>query len=304
MELRHLRYFVAVAEELHFGRAAIRLGMAQPPLSQQIRQLEGELGVQLLSRTRRRVELTDAGRVFLVAAHDILARAGAAIEAARRAQRGEIGALRVGFAGSAAYEVMPLMVRAYRDRYRDVDVTLREMTTLEQIDALQGDRLDVGFARMPVSNPALAVEVVRREPFLVALPEGHPLTMRDRIPARALADEPFILLPRHWQSGFYDAVIAYCHAQGFSPHVLQEATEFHTIVGLVAAGLGVSLVPAAVSNLRGRGVAYRQLEGEPPQAELAIIWRKNDISRVLGAFLAVVRELAAGMPDGPEQVDP
>lgn len=291
MELRHLRYFVAVAEELHFGRAAVRLSIAQPPLSQQIQQLESELGVRLFVRARPRIALTDAGKAFLPAAREVLARAEAAVEAARRADRGELGALRIGFAGSAIYDMLPLMVRVYRERHPDVRVTLREMNTLEQVEALEMGMLDTGFLRMPVRSPALALEVVRREPFIVALPEGHPLAALERIPPRALADEPFILLPRHWQSGFYDEVIAFCRAQGFSPRVVQEATELHTIVGLVMAGLGVSLVPASLHHLREQGVAYRPLEGDPPVAEMALAWRRDDDSRVLAGFLATARAI-------------
>lgn len=291
MELRHLRYFVAVAEELHFSRAAARLSMAQPPLSQQIQQLEAELGVRLFVRAPRRVALTHAGSVFLEAARDILERTERAAEAARRADRGETGTLRVGFAGSAAFDVMPLAVRTYRERYPGVEVLLREMNTLEQVEALLGEHLDVGILWMPVSGPGLRTAVVRREPFIVALPEGHPLAAREQIAPAALAGEPFILLPRHWQSGFYDAVIAYCHAQGFSPRVVQEATEIHTIVGLVTAGLGVSLVPASVRDLRGNGVAFRPLEGDPPLAEMAVVWRRDDPSPVVRGFLAAAHAL-------------
>ncbi|HEX8034161.1 MAG TPA: LysR family transcriptional regulator [Ktedonobacterales bacterium] len=291
MELRLLRYFVAVAEELHFGRAAARLGLAQPPLSQQIRRLEAELGVVLFRRTQRHVELTDAGEVFLVEARDILERVERAAELAQRAQNGEIGSLRIGFAGSATYHALPVLVRAYRERYPQVDVTLSEMTTLDQIDALHEGRIHAGFLRLPVSDALLDFIVMRRERFIVALPESHPLAALERVPLPRLGGEPFILQPRHHGWGYYDAIIAVCHAHGFSPLVRQEAQELHTIIGLVAAGLGVSLVPASARELRGRGVAYREIEGTPPMTEMALGWRRADPSPVLRSFIAVAHEL-------------
>lgn len=291
MELRLLRYFVAVAEELHFGRAAARLGIAQPPLSQQIRRLEDELGVLLLRRTQRHVELTDAGEVFLAEARDILGRVERAVELAQRAQNGEIGSLRIGFAGSASYHAMPVLVRAYRERYPQVDVSLREMTTLDQIDALHEGRIHAGFLRLPVPDALLDFVVTRRERFIVALPESHPLAALERVPIARLAGEPFVLQPRHQGWGYYDTIIAACHAQGFSPLIRQEALELHTIVGLVAARLGVSLVPASARELRGTGVAYREIDGSSPVTEMALAWRRADLSPVLRSFVAVANEL-------------
>lgn len=291
MELRLLRYFVAVAEELHFGRAAARLGIAQPPLSQQIRRLEAELGVLLFRRTQRHVELTDAGEIFLAEVRDILGRVARAVELAQRAQNGEVGSLRIGFAGSATYHELPVLVRAYRERYPQVDVALREMATLDQIEALHNGHIDAGFLRLPTPDQLLDFIVMRRERFIVVLPESHPLTALARVPVARLAGEPFVLQPRHRGWGYYDTIIAACHVHGFSPLIRQEAQELQTIVGLVAAGLGVSMVPASARELRGKGVAYREIDGTPPVTEMGLGWRRADPSPVLRSFLAVVREL-------------
>ncbi len=292
MELRHLRYFVAVAEELHFGRAATRLGMAQPPLSQQIRRLEEELGVLLFERTKRRVQLTEAGRVFLDEARRTLAQAERAARAAQRAQRGEIGRLEVGYVGSAAFDVLPEILRTFRARFPEVELALHELTTAQQVRALDDERIGVGFLRPPLYDGRLASRVILREPLVVALPATHPLAHHRRIPLGALAGEPFILYPRHLAPGPYDQVLSLCHQAGFSPRVTQEAVEMQTIAGLVAAGIGVSLVVATVQDLRSSGVVYRALDGAAPTMDLAIAWRRDDPSRVLAAFLGIAADRA------------
>ncbi len=291
MELRHLRYFLAVAEELHFGRAAERLQMAQPPLSQQIRKLEEELGVQLFYRTKRRVQLTDAGQVFLEHAQLTLAQAEQAIKAAQRANHGEFGRLVIGFVGSASYDVLPDILRVYRERFPDVSLVLRELTTIQQVHALLNGRVNIGFIRPPVHDEALEVETILREPFLVALPENHSLASQAEIPLEALSREFFVLFPRHLGPGFYDQIVSLCQQAGFSPDVSQEAIEMQTIVSLVAAGFGVALVPASLQNLQRVGVIYRRIQGATPAAELAMIWRKNASLPVLQTFMAVVKEV-------------
>jgi len=294
VELRHLRYFVAVAEELHFGRAAERLQMAQPPLSQQIRKLEEELSVQLFYRTKRRVQLTAAGQVFLEQAQLMLAQAEQAIKAAQRADQGELGRLVIGFVASACYDVLPDILRVYRERFPDVSLVLRELTTTQQVHALLNGRINIGFIRPPVHHEALEVETILREPFLVALPENHSLASQAEIPLKALSKESFVLFPRHLGPGFYDQVVSLCQQAGFSPDVSQEAIEMQTIVSLVAAGFGVSLVPASLQNLRRVGVIYRRIQGATPVAELAMIWQKKASLPVLQTFMALVKEIIAG----------
>jgi len=295
MELRHVRSFVAVAEELHFGRAAKRLGIAQPPLSQQIKRLEAELGVVLFHRTRRRVELTEAGRALLEEGRRLLAQAERTEQAAQRAHRGEVGRLEVGFVGSATYGPLPAILRAYRAAYPDVDLGLRQLTTAEQVAALLEGGIGVGLLRppAPAAVGVLAVETVQREEVLVALPQSHLLADWRRIPAAELAEEPFVLFPRAAGPGLYDQIVAICGRAGFVPTVAQEATEMATIIGLVAGGLGVSLVPASVRRLARPDVAFRPLDPPtPPALELAVAWRRGDPSAVLRGFLATVRGIA------------
>ena len=242
MELRHLRYFVTVGEELHFGRAAAKLSIVQPSLSQQIHQLEKELGFPLLYRTKRFVELTDAGKVFLSEAKHVLAQVQEAKRTAQRAYRGEVGRLVVGYISSSTYDLLPMMLRVYRERFPDIEVALRELTTREQLRALEEEYIQVGLLRLPISAPMMNVEVVRREPIVCVLPEEHPLATRQHIAVSLLANEPFVLQSSQRGAGYHVQLMNLCLASGFSPNVIQEVTEIHTIVSLVAAGMGVSLV--------------------------------------------------------------
>jgi DNA-binding transcriptional LysR family regulator len=290
MELRHLRYFVAVAENLHFRRAAERLSIAQPALSQQIQQLERELGVQLLDRTRRRVALTEAGVVFLDRARATLAEATAAVQLAQMAGRGEMGHLAVGVVTSALYGAFPDIVRVFGERYRQVHLTLHELPANEQTLALRAGRIHVSFLRPPIDETDLTVRIIAREPWMVALPTSHALARKARVSLAALAGEPFLLFSRELAPGLYDQLIAMCQGAGFSPRIVQEA-QMHTVVNLVAAGIGVSLVPATLENLSRRGLVYKKLSGAAPKLDLAVAWRRDDRSPLLGSFLSVVREM-------------
>lgn len=295
MELRHLRYFVAVAEELHFGRAALRLSIVQPSLSQQIQQLEAELGFPLLRRTKRSVELTDAGRAFLTAARHVLAEVQEAKRVALQAYRGEVGRLVVGYISSSTYDLLPLILRAYRERFPHIEVALRELTTQEQVRALEEERIQVGLLRLPISTAMIRFDVVGREPIVCVLPEKHPLAMYERIQVAMLADEPFVLQPPQRGSGYYIQLMRLCLASGFSPNVIQEVNEMHTIVSLVAAGMGVSLVPLSTQNIRSQGVVYRELEGSTLITEMAVAWMSNVHSAIIQNFLEVAREIAKGL---------
>jgi DNA-binding transcriptional LysR family regulator len=284
MELRHLRYFVAVAEELHFGRAAGRLLVAQPSLSRQVRDLERELGVPLLSRAHRRVALTAAGEAFLEEARLTLARAAEAAEAARRAHRGEIGQLRVGFVQSATFHALPRLLRGFRTAYPDVDLAVRAMTTVEQVAAIRDQRIHVGLLRPPIDDRGITLSVISRDQLVVALPGGHPLAASERVSLAALADEPFILYARSEGPGVRDAIVAACLAAGFRPRVAQEAWDTPTIVALVGAGLGVSLLISPAPPSDG-AVAYRPPAEDLPPWELALAWRRDHHSPVLDRFL-------------------
>jgi len=292
MELRHLRYFLAVADELHFGRAAARLHISQPPLSQQIRQLEEELGFDLFLRTRRRVRLTDAGHAFREEAQAVLERLAKATLAAQRVARGETGALAVGFVASATYAVLPRLYRRFRERQPGVSLTLSEMSTAEQVEALRAGQIQVGLARTPVGDEALAAEPLREEPLVLALPARHRLAARRALALRALADEPFVLFPREPRPGWVDVVQAACRGAGFRPIVAQEVLELSAAVTLVAAGIGVTLVPESAQALRIGGVVYRPLRPPVPTTLLVALHPAEHPPPVVERFLEVAREVA------------
>ena len=249
MELRQLRYFVAVAEELHFRRAAERLHMSQPPLSQQIRALEDELGFELLIRTRLRVELTPAGAAFLRDARALLGELEGAVATARRIDAGQTGRLRIGFVGSALLSIVPGTVERFRASRPGVAIELRERSTVDQLRAVAAGVVDVGLVRPPIEDGVcLRAETVLRERTVAALPAAHPLATLTRVPLRRLAAEPHVLFPRDQAPGFHDLLIGSLAGTGAGPRVIQYAPEMLTIIGLVAAGTGVSLVPASRST--------------------------------------------------------
>jgi DNA-binding transcriptional LysR family regulator len=291
VELRHLRYVIALAEELHFGRAARRLNMSQPPLSQQIRSLEEELGVKLFSRTKRQVMLTEAGIRFVDEARQVLAQVQHAAKVASRASSGEIGYLTVGTV-TAEKTVLVDTLRAFAHRYPDVHVELRSMSTVAQLEAVREGRLQVGFVILPVEESSLAVEPVVREPLVVALPENHRLASRRKIPLKALAGEGSILFPRAISPGYYDQIISVCRNAGFSLKIIHEMDNIYTALALVEAGLGVSLFPASIQDLRRRGVVFRELEAPVPKMECAVIYRRETQSAVVQSFLNVVRNVS------------
>jgi len=294
MELRHLRYFVTVAEELHFGRAAERLHIAQPPLSQQIRQLEKELGFELFHRTKRNVQLTEAGQVFLGEVQQILKQLQQAVQLGQQTSRGEIGQLVVGFVSSAAYNILPTILRTFRSCVPGVRLELHELTTDQQLEWLQSGRMDVGFVRPPVEDNRVSWETIFEEPLMVALPETHSLANQGYICLTSLANEPFILFPRPLAPGLYDLIISLCQQAGFSPSVAQEAIQMQTIVSLVAAEMGVAIVPASLQNLQRTGVVYRHIRDIPDSSlkvVIAMIWRSNDTSSTVQRFIDTVRSL-------------
>jgi DNA-binding transcriptional LysR family regulator len=292
MELRHLRYFVTLAEELHFGRAAERLHIAQPPLSQQIRQLERELGFELFHRTKRNVQLTEAGQVFLVEVRQIMRQLQQAIQIGQQTSRGEIGQLVVGFVSSAAYNILPTILRTFRGCVPGVSLELHELTTDQQLEWLREGRMDIGFLRPPVEENRFNWETIFQESLMVALPEGHLLANQSEVSWRSLADEPFILFPRILAPGLYDLIISLCQQADFSPNVAQEAIQMQTIVSLVAAEMGVAIVPASLQNLQRIGVVYKTLQEYTPKVAIAMIWRKNETSATVLKFVEIVKQAA------------
>lgn len=300
IELRHLRYFIAVAEELHFGRAAERLHMAQPPLSQQIRQLEDQLGFQLFYRTKRSVQLTEAGQVFLQSSLKLLQQLEQAIETGRQVSRGEKGQLVIGFVSSAAYNVLPVILRSFRSQVPAVRLELHELPTNEQLEWLREGKIDVGLLRPPIEDKSLNLMTIVREPMVVALPESHAFVPQNQIALSSLANEDFILFPRPLSPRAYDQIISLCQQAGFSPNVVQEAMQMQTIVSLVAGGIGVAIVPVSLQNMQRTGVVYRPLEEPAPCAEIALVWRHNDLSPCVQQFLDIVQSVVEQPERSPE----
>jgi DNA-binding transcriptional LysR family regulator len=296
MELRHLRYFAAVAEERHFGRAARRLHMAQPPLSRQIQALEAELGFELFERTRRRVELTAAGDVLLERARRVFEELDRAVGDARRASEGESGRVLIGYVSSLAYAGIAPFLRDFRRRWPDVELGLRELPPQTQIESLKDGRIDVGFLRAPVDDPGLSRRVVRRERLMIALPGGHPLARHKRLELASLAHEPFVLFPRPRGPAFFDHLIALCRAAGFSPRIAQEAPQLD-LVSLVAAGFGVAILPESLRVLGRRQVALRPIVGDP-MTELLAVWRTSDRSPAVARFLEAIGKKGMGAKRG------
>ncbi|KJH70401.1 LysR family transcriptional regulator [Aliterella atlantica] len=292
MELRHLHYFIAVAEELHFSRAAQRLHISQPPLSQQIHDLEEELKVKLFERTKRQVHLTEAGKVFLERSYGVLAQLKQAIEATQQIGRGEVGRLAIGFVDSAMYTLLPEILRVFREQFPVVELRLHELTTQEQIQALHHKQIDIGIVRSAISEPGLSMECLLPESLVLALPETHRLSTQTQLSLSTLADESFILFPAKMGPVFYEQIIHSCQKAGFRPKVAQEAVQMQTIVGLVAAGMGIAIVPASLQNFHRSGVIYRPLQEQIPKTGLYLAWRQHDSSPVISAFLGLVRKTA------------
>jgi DNA-binding transcriptional LysR family regulator len=290
MELRHLRYFDAVATALSFSRAAEHLHIAQPPLSRQIRQLEDELGAVLFDRSARPLQLTPAGRFFHTQVVQTLARLAEASEATRRIAQGGQGWFGIGFVPSTLYGFLPEVIRRFRAAHPQVEVGLSELTTLNQKTALKAGRIDIGFGRLPLDDSALSSEVVARDALVAALPARHRLLASRSLSLARLAEEPLLLYPAQPRPSFADQVLAHFHERGLHPVVAQEANEMQTAIGLVAAGIGITLVPAPVQALQRSDVAYRPLKEQGIDSPVTMNQRAGDQSPLLLAFQALVRE--------------
>ncbi|MBU9614990.1 LysR family transcriptional regulator [Burkholderia multivorans] len=295
-DLRQWRYFVTVADERHFGRAAERLSITQPPLSQAIRALEDALGVALFARTKRSVALTAVGAALLPDVRRLLAAADALPPLARRLARGEAGSLALAFVSTADYGLLPSLLRAFGARYPQVRLQLAEATSDVQIDELVAGRIDAGLVIPPVPPrhaAGLSYLPVVREPLVVAMPAGASDAPEDApVHLAEIAALPLVIFPRRLAPGFYDIITGCYGSAGAIPRIGQEAIQMQTIVSLVSAGMGVALVPQSLRNLRRTGVVYRPLAGDAPVVETGLVWRTGDVSPVLAAFIEVVRAQA------------
>ena len=288
MELRHIRYFLAVAEEGHFTRAAAKVGIGQPPLSQQIKDLEAEIGTQLFHRLAHGAELTAAGEAFLEGVKEMPALAQQATKAAQRAARGEIGSLRVGFTASSAFNtVVPSAIRAFRRAYAGVELTLEEANTTRLVAGLQDGSFDVAFLRPGgAGSEAFQLRLLSEEPMMVALPANHPAAAQQEVELAILKDDPFLLFPRSIGPTLYDGIMGACREAGFEPKIGQLAPQIASIINFVAAELGVSIVPASMSQLQVSGVTYRPIAGQAPTARLALAYRRGETSAIVRNFIA------------------
>lgn len=290
IEVRHLRYFIAVAEELHFGRAALRLHIAQPPLSQQIRRLEEMVGHALFLRTSREVRLTAAGEELLERARHTLRKMEADVSAVRKIGRGEAGTLTVGFIGSGMLTALPKMLGRYRRRYPQVDLQLRELYTAALIDTLLNGTVDVGFLRDAGPVDGLRVETLLAEPFMVVLPRKHPLAGQKSVAVKSLQHEPFVLFARAYGSAAWKKTMDLCQAQGFMPRVVQEAPQWLTIMTLVGAGLGVTIAPACVKQLSVPDTVCRKLRPQTDLTNLELACRAGEVRPIAREFSEMARE--------------
>lgn len=287
IETRLLRSFTVVAEELHFGRAAQRLSIAQPALTRQIQRLEGDLGTALLTRSARRVALTASGRIFLQRARSLLDGIDEAAAEARRVAQGQEGIVRVGFIHSSTYGITPSIIRRFRDRFPAVVLDLHEMPIDEQVAALLDATIDVGILRPPLADPRLTSHVLTSERFVIALPGTHALAAKGSVALGALASETFIFFTQQRSPLFYETINAMCRAAGFTPRVEQHATQIHTMLGLVAAGLGIAIVPEVARNLALPNVTFCAIEDDARTVDVALGWRIEDTNPALAAFVAV-----------------
>ena len=288
MEIRDLTYFVAVADEESFTRAAATLGVAQPSLSQQIKKLETELGFQLFYRTKRSVCLTSAGRTVLTEARSLLSQAEVTREVARLAASGRLGELTIGFIEAAVFALLPRLISAFRASYPNVAVSLRELTTVEQVAALRNRTLDVGILRTPILGDDIETELLLKEHVVVALPATHQLAKDGNVRLASLRRESFIFLSGSKASRLRDEIVGLCRTAGFIPRIVQEAGEFHTICGLVAAGLGVSCVPSSAQAINIEGVVYRRLTHPEVEIDYRAGWLREGRSPTVLAFRSVL----------------
>ncbi|WP_134680308.1 LysR family transcriptional regulator [Paracoccus ravus] len=292
MEFKGLTYFLAVAEELHFGRAAARLDMAQPPLSRQIASLEAELGVQLFDRSRSQIRLTQAGEVFRDHARDILERLDAARRDTRAVGLGGAGRLRIAFVGSASHGVLPTLIKSFRSFYPDVELALSAMNNAELHRALISREIDIAVARPELVDDEFRRELLCHERLILALPDNSPLASLSKIRLADLAAQTFVLYPRRPRPSYADVILGLCQRAGFTPAKLELTQDFQSAISLVSVGVGVSVVPESVARTQRPGVIYRDYEGENPGTALTVHARLDNRAPQVVNFLEITRKFA------------
>lgn len=293
MDLRRLRYFMAVAEELHFGRAAQRMHVVQSAVSHQVKLLEEELGFSLLERSRHNVRLTVPGEIFLPEARDLLRRADEAMRRARASADGTVGRLAIGFVDNVLWSILPPILRDFRQRWPQIELTLHPLDRSAQIEAIRTSVIDIGIMPSPSPGHALKSAELAAGPLIAAIPQGHALAVRPTLSIAELASEPFVLFPRRMNSRILEIIVACCASAGFAPRIVQEAEQLHTLLALVSAGLGVTLVPQWVARVQQLDVIYIPLDERLTPYELIAAWNPNTDNPAVANF----REIATGVAD-------
>lgn len=296
MDIRHLKYFIAVGEELNIGRAANRLNISQPPLTRQIHQLEEELGVELLTRTPRGVELTQAGEFFLDEARNILALMSLVSERTKLAGKGKLGQLDIGIFGTGILSAIPKLLQVFRDKHPEVQVVLHTMTKDEQIQALRQKRITVGFNRLIADLPDIQSDLIMREPLYLAVNSNHPFAQKNSVHIKDVVNQPLVMFPTGARPNFVDKVIELCSGAGFAPKISQIVGDAVTGVALVSAGFGMSLVPESVISLKPAGVTYLPFaDDKKASIDLSCLYRREDNSPLLMEFLAAIQLFKANL---------
>jgi len=298
MQVHQLRYFIAVAEELHFGKAAEKLNMSQPPLSQQIKKLENELNVTLFNRTKRSVTLTNVGKLFLKDAYDILKRIEVSSDRVIKYAHGEIGEINLGYASYCIFDVLPMILKDFYKKYPEVKVNLRHLTTAQQLDAFNHSQIDIGLLCPPVDDAKLTLEPIYQQPFVAVIPSDSELakeSSNNSIDISQLKSYPFIMTPRDVGSGYYDAIINICFEAHFSPQVILEVNDLHELISLVSTGLGVSIVPESLVQYQKSNVVFKKLNHDAFQVDTAIAFKEEAKTEVVNNFLTITKNIMQQM---------
>lgn len=293
MQIHQLKYFITVAEELHFGKAAKRLNISQPPLSQQIKKLENNLGVLLFNRTKRKVELTEVGNLFLQDAYKILEQIETSTNKVEQYTQGEIGELNLGYSSYCIFDVLPMVLKEFYQGYPNVKVNLKHLGTAQQILAFKDSEIQVGLLCPPIDQSNLSLEMIYHQPFIVALPSDHPLVEKckdDSIDIKRLENYPFILTPRNIGPGYYDKIINLCFDANFSPNIILEVNDLHELISLVSTGLGISIVPQSLNQYQKSNVVYKKLNNNKYKVDTAVAYKNDHNSEVVANFLKITRK--------------
>lgn len=297
MQFHQLKYFLAVAEELHFGRAAKKLNISQPPLSQQIKKLEEDLKTKLFYRTKRKVQLTEAGKLFLEDAYKIVEQIESTYDKIKQHSNGEIGELTLGYSSYSIFDVLPQILKEFYKLFPNVNVKLRHLSTAQQLEAFENSAIQIGLLCPPIDQRDLVLEHIYSQPFIVALPSNDPLANqnnKESIDITELANYSFVMTPRNIGTGYYDKIIEICLDGNFSPNIVQEVNELHEVISLVSTGLGVSIVPKSLMQYKKSNVTFKKLNNDAYYVDTALVYKKNETTKTVYNFINIARNVLQG----------